>query len=1047
MDRNAEISSGAKPIDKFAREKVFLAEQSSEGGLKVVPGKKWGFHYPTGTEARSAAISGLLSGSVTPENAVGSLKPDALVYNATDLETQGLSTVAGRVRDASAYVTHYDYPRFAQFVSQMQGTELSPENAQALYDGIAQSRIRKKMLDAYGHTGRKQLEDALRSEAEITAQHAGSLPRVEKVLSALKMSWMAKDGLARSEQRDAVISKLTQDEQALYEQIKDSYQGYVRHGDQTSYDSLVEGVKDSIPKIQQTPQDEMDEDLEQLKEELEEYQDQTVPPGAPGDPAIPPADSDEYHTPPTAPGESQEQAAKKPYFEITPSGTSTQPLTGYYASGRKSYYDVDSKTWSKRKQLSPYSDSLPGTQRQTISGATSKGVRSIPIPNGYGLDMTSLNFTGAQPEIFRDQNGCFYINADGYTKFSIDFLKQDIPFVGPPIAEDIIPIHRGLFSAQTEQALNSVSGNSLEKAEQLRQYLLSQHFYPGDGDLQMAQALQLKLRSESTGDNYVQNLDNSEYLECYSANTLYIAMLRRMGVPSRLVIGDHVQSAKNGKADIDSTTGHAWTEVWDGAAWRRMDATPKPKQQKKQSEDGDSDSSQPADDGGIERANEGEDGEESTQSGQGQPQPGQQGQAGESGKPMPGEQMGEASDQDMSQGQSDLSKAQDFSQQAEQQKKDLDQQIQDTQSFKDLQKLQNEAQTADLFDDMQQEIQDKLDAKEEQMKNELKDNLDQMEQDGFLDEKRREELEKQLDEKSFDQLDRIRQEIERESNLFNQYQDIKEDVTPYVDQWFDYFVERLPRQEEVELDEDSLTRQGAFNRHSVMRPRNLLFGTVKNPRIIKPSIKPKFLASIMVDVSGSMEGEKLQMARKQLVFYNELFSRISDEFGFIRYANNLFSDTIVPIKTYDQDYESPTRYSWPDGKSSTVKVRLMESVRTVGGTNMLPAIQQAAAELNRETFEYPDYASAFYFIGDGQDTSGNSTTVREFLKLTEAESGFGQHMISAIMLGGETQRQELAAIFGDEHTTVAPDFEALIEQSMYKFDDDIEAYLADKTIS
>lgn len=43
-------------------------------------------------------------------------------------------------------------------------------------------------------------------------------------------------------------------------------------------------------------------------------------------------------------------------------------------------------------------------------------------------------------------------------------------------------------------------------------------------------------------------------------------------------------------------------------------------------------------------------------------------------------------------------------------------------------------------------------------------------------------------------------------------------------------------------------------------------------------------------------------------------------------------------------------------------------------------------------------------------------------------------------------RRELADIFGDEHTTVAPDFETLIEQSMYKFDEDIEAYLRDKTI-
>ena len=413
---------------------------------------------------------------------------------------------------------------------------------------------------------------------------------------------------------------------------------------------------------------------------------------------------------------------------------------------------------------------------------------------------------------------------------------------------------------------------------------------------------------------------------------------------------------------------------------------------------------------------------------------------------MPGQQMGEASDQDIAQGESQLNNAQELSQQMEQQKQSLDQQLENAQSFQDLQQLQQEAEKSDLFDDMKQDLQDRLEAKEEQMKEVIKENLDEMVQDGFLDEERRQELEQQLDQKQLEELDRIRQQIERESRLFNEYQDIKEEVAPLVDQWFDYFVERLPRQEEVELDEDSLTRQGAFNRHSVMKPRNLLFGTVKNPRMIKPSIKPKFLASVMVDVSGSMAGEKLNMARKQLVFYNELFSRISEEFGFIRYANNIFSDSVVELKTYDQDYESPVRYDWVDGTRSTIKARLMQALHTQGRTNMLPASRKAAAELNKETFEYPDYASSFYFIGDGQDTSGNSQRISEFLRLIDSEQGFGEHMLSAIMLGNESQRRELAAIFGDDHTTVAPNFEALIEQSMYKFDEDIEAYLADKTV-
>jgi len=1031
MDMDKERGEIPRPLQKdgLAREKIFLAEQVSEGGLKVVPGKSWAFHYPQGAQARSTAISGLLTGQVKPEEVAGNLKPDAFTYDVADLEQQGLPAVAGRVRDVSAYVTHYDYPRFAQFVSQMQGTGITPDTAQSLYDGIAQSRIRKKMIEAYGFTGRKQMEDALKIEAERTVQQIGGLPKVEKVFAALKMDWLAEDlHIARTEQRDQVVGRLSTDEHQLYDQLRGSYQGYVRKGDQSAYESLVNGVRENIPRIQQESEEpQKDKGQEQLEKELEQYKDQAVPPVTPGDSAIPPDDSDEYHTPPVAPGESKEQAQAKPYFEITPNGSSTKPLTGYYASGRKSYYDVDSKTWSKRKRLSSYNSSASGSERQTISGVTNAGLKSIPIPNGYELDLSTLAFNGAKPEIFRDQNGCFYIKTDGNSSFSIDFLKQDPPFAGPLVADDIIPIHRGQLSSSTEQIMTGLGGGVLEKAEKFRQYLLSKHFYPGDGDLQMAQALQLKLRSESTGDNYIQNLDQSEYLECYSVNTLYIAMLRKIGIPARLVIGHKVERAKDGKARIDSQTGHAWTEIWDGSAWRRMDATPRPKQQKQDQKDDQNSPSEEAQDGGIERPFDEAQGEQDQGEKQGQ-----------------GQQMGEASDQDIAQGESQLNNAQELSEHLEKQKQSLDQQLENAESFQDLQKLQQEAEKSDLFDDMKQDLQDRLEAKEEQMKEVIKENLDEMVQDGFLDEERRQELEEQLDQQQLEELDRVRQQIERESRLFNEYQDIKEEVMPLVDQWFDYFVERLPRQEEVELDEDSLTRQGAFNRHSVMKPRNLLFGTVKNPRMIKPSIKPKFLASIMVDVSGSMAGEKLNMARKQLVFYNELFSRISSEFGFIRYANNIFSDNVVELKAYDQDYESPIRYDWGDGNRSTIKARLMQALHTQGGTNMLPAIQKAARDLNREIFEYPDYASAFYFIGDGQDTAGNSQRISEFLRLIDSEQGFGEHILSAIMLGNESQRRELAAIFGDDHTTVAPDFDTLIEQSMYQFDEDIETYLGDK---
>lgn len=1047
QSESSSIETVKKP-SKPNREMLFLAEQATEGGLKVLPGKEWSLHYSSDQATRSEKLQGLLDGKYTPEEVAKDIKPDALFYDAEDIEREGLEKVSGRIRDLSAFITHYDYPRFAQFVEGMRGHDIPLQDLDNLYSDVTRARVQKKVIDSYGHTGRKQMKEALRIEAGHTIESMSNLPRSQKVLKALKVNWLHEDlGLVSMEERDRVISKLSGDERKLFENLQSSYRDYIQKGDEGGYKKLTETVREGLPKIQKEAKgSEPSESMKELEKELAKFREEAVPPGSPEDPAIPPDDQDEYHTPPPSPGESNEKMRVNPIFEIDPA------LSGYYASGRKSYYDIRSRTWSKKKQLSQYSISISGENRSTISGTLDGGVKSLPLPNGYALDSSSLKAKGDSVEIKRDQNGCFYLEVNGAGSFSIDFLAEQNPFPGKIISEDVSPLYQGSLSPKTETMISKLIGSPLQKAEQVRQYILANHFYPGGGDLQTAQALQYKLRSESTGDNYLQNIDQSEYLECYSANTKFIAIMRKVGISARLVVGHKVEGVKDGKSAITQSTGHAWSEVWDGKAWRRFDATPnvKPEDQK-ETEKGEENSEknesvEEAQDGGVDSPKENGDKEGQKREGekQGQKQGQQQGKkASESGNPL--DQMSEASNKEMQQSESELEQAKEQMEKMEELKQKLDDKVQNAEKFKELSDLQKEVEKSELFDDQKKELQDKLDAKEDQMKDKIKEELDKMVEDGFMDEKKRDEILKELEQKKLEELDRVQKEVEQENKLYNDYEDIREEVRPLVDKWFQYFAERLPKQEEVSFDEDSLTRQGAFDRRAVMKFRNLLFGTVKNPREIRDSIKPRFMASILVDVSGSMKGEKLKSARKLLIFYSELFSRISEAFGYIKFSINIFSDSVTEIKGFKQDYDSPQRYKFDDTTQSTVKVRLMQKLTTQGGTNMLDGIKKAAAELNEQTEKFPDYASAFYFVGDGGDTKGNAAKITQFLKVNESERGFGEHMYSAILLGNETQRRELAEIFGDDHTNVAPDFDKLIEKSMDNFGDDLEEYLKTKT--
>ena len=115
MSKERKDGSPGRPVDKAPqkkalplREVVSLAEQAATGGLKVVPGKEWALHYPKDGEYRTAALWGLLVGTVTPEDVLSDLKPDALVYNVEELRQGGLEAVSGRIRDVTERVKQKD---------------------------------------------------------------------------------------------------------------------------------------------------------------------------------------------------------------------------------------------------------------------------------------------------------------------------------------------------------------------------------------------------------------------------------------------------------------------------------------------------------------------------------------------------------------------------------------------------------------------------------------------------------------------------------------------------------------------------------------------------------------------------------------------------------------------------------------------------------------------------------------------------------------------------------------------------------------------------
>ncbi|HWY79395.1 MAG TPA: transglutaminase domain-containing protein [Candidatus Sulfotelmatobacter sp.] len=998
---DAEKRQEQKTITPFDRTQSRDIDSLAEMGapeFKVVPGNHWAMHYLDGQNGKNEAIQHLFAGIADPMAEVARVTPDALIYDTNDITAKGKESVSNRIQDIVTGFKHYDYQKFTQFIAEMSGTQMNAEIAERFYNAIANDKIRHSMLDEYHSSDLNRIIQTIKQEVSVVVANRHILRGMDKILAAARINVINARQLTTPDHLSAIAQLLTAKEKEIYDLIKNPYMQYIERGDLSSYAMVVQVIKDFHTVDQQQEQQ------NQEKSEEPRNQDQ-------GKMIEPPDASDTYDPP----KESKQHVNW--YYQIEPTGTSIQPLLGYYAQRKDSLFDVARKTWSTPTTVIAYNHTLSGSERQKITGIVSTSIKSIPVPKGYAVDRASLNAQGVNATVTRDQNGCFYIQADGQSTFSIDFIKEELPFNKQPIPQDNEIIQGSTLSYEGETFLSSLQGNAVEKAQKIKAYIHSKHVYPDDAE--DAARVQDAIKNNSTPDTYIQNLEKSEKLECYSSNTLFIAMLRKAGISARLVLGHYVTKSKDNAAVVDQSTAHAWVEIWDGRRWITSDATPPMRQSGQSTDEGDPQQT------GDELGNQSQQ---------------------KSEEEMPHDV---ANDQEKQQGEQNVDAARQAINEAEARKQEINEQMDQVDSFQEMERLKKELRRdPQLLNDMMAELEKRAEALERKMKDELREEIDNMMDDGFLDEKQNRQYQEMVDNADSKKLDKLNEQLFRDTKEYREYLELKEEVMPLVDYYYDYFVEKLPHIDVVQMDEETMGKKGKLDVRGYAKPVNQLYGRAYHPRVIKPEVRPLLAQTYVVDVSKSMvldktlrhhDPTKLNNAKKLLVFYNEFFSRIHNEFGYIKFSIYSFSDSINVIKRFDQDYDSHEAYDYPDGKRATVKVRMMQKMKPQWGTDILQAVTTAATDLNNAVQSYPEYMSSMQFIGDGGDQHGNAANVKRFLQTSSEKGGFGQeHRFHATMLGDESQRRVLADIFGEEHTTVAPDFETLIEESLAQFESDVE---------
>ena len=285
---------------------------------------------------------------------------------------------------------------------------------------------------------------------------------------------------------------------------------------------------------------------------------------------IPPEDQDEYIPRDSEFGEAMWEQSR--FAEIYP------PFLWYYVKWKKSYFDRNTNLWSKKKQLMPFSHRLTEwIKKYTYTWVITAWINAIPLPDWARPDTDSLCVQWSSiPEFQVDQNGCIYLISKKKQFVSFNFWLKQHTNNTAPINADSEKIIFDSLSSDTQELLTNLRnswGSALQLASAIKYYIVKNKKY--------STKVQWTLRNKSNRNNYVKNLDESPILECFSANSLCVALCRELWIPARLVVGHMIQSVNDEwKACITKNDWHARSEIWDDSTSQRIriDATPTQKE-------------------------------------------------------------------------------------------------------------------------------------------------------------------------------------------------------------------------------------------------------------------------------------------------------------------------------------------------------------------------------------------------------------------------------------------------------------------------------------
>ena len=255
---------------------------------------------------------------------------------------------------------------------------------------------------------------------------------------------------------------------------------------------------------------------------------------------------------------------------------------GYYREQSLSVWDATRNTWVEPSYEYKEVQFVPKCEKEDAKkGLLNLNVRSqlvanqwvnVPTPYTHGVSRVECH---GKYFLQQDHNGDVVIMVEGEGVVDVNIILSPVSEktygpVGRTKAK--VPEMPARFSEGTQEEIKKVRSTKKEtiiQARALASYTRRHLNYSNDSSFNAIY--------DTDPQGYFGAIDERRQADCDVANTYFAALCAQLNIPVRHVVG-HSVKGKNvaGNSEINSGTGHAWSEEWDNMTgrWARVDATP-----------------------------------------------------------------------------------------------------------------------------------------------------------------------------------------------------------------------------------------------------------------------------------------------------------------------------------------------------------------------------------------------------------------------------------------------------------------------------------------